>query len=181
MNGYKFEIETPEGQVVPHYIEADSVEYNNDTVNLDVQTVQQAIEKLQTTIGRIELPEITVNDQGNWEINGEDTGHSASGVSNMSFTWARGNSDTNAPTSSSSWTNTPQLPTKQYPYLWMKVTYVVNGETVVAPGTPCILMVYQPSNGGDNTGSANIQVIDSEEALAEMERHPQPNTLYFFT
>lgn len=39
MNGYKIEYQNKDNQVVPHWDEASNIAYDNNTVNLNVQTV----------------------------------------------------------------------------------------------------------------------------------------------
>ena len=175
MNGYKIEYQNKDNQVVPHWDEASNIAYDNDTVNLNVQTVQEALETLSTMIDGYEFPEITVDPETkNWKIGDMITGIPAMGQ----FQWARNNNATNAP--ENGWVTIPNAPTSTYRYLWMRVVCKIDNQDVVATGTPFIFMEYR-SGSNDNTGNANIVVVDSAEAAEEAENHPQANTLYFFT
>lgn len=175
MNGYKIEYQNKDNQVVPHWDEASNIAYDNNTVNLNVENVQEALESLRNMIGDFEFPEITVDPETkNWKIGDTVTNASAMGE----FQWARGNTFNQAP--QSGWGNTPNAPDSTYKYLWMRVVYKIDNQDVVATGTPFIFMEYR-SGSNDNTGNANIVVVDSAEAAEEAENHPQANTLYFFT
>lgn len=85
------------------------------------------------------------------------------------FQWARNNNATNAP--ENGWVTIPNAPTSTYRYLWMRVVYKIDNRDVVATGTPFIFMEYR-SGSNDNTGNANIVVVDSAEAAEEAENHP---------
>lgn len=175
MNGYKIEYQNKDNQVVPHWDEASNIAYDNNTVNLNVQTVQKALETLSTKINGYEFPEITVDPETkNWKIGDMVTGIPAMGQ----FQWARNDNATNAP--ENGWVTVPNAPNSTYKYLWMRVVYRIDDRDITAPGTPFVFMKYNPGSG-NGTGNANVQVVDSAEALDEMQQNPQPNTVYFFT
>lgn len=174
MEGYKIDFETPEGQQVPHWDEASNIKYDNSNApieldNVQVETIQEAIEALKAELGDVELPNITIDANGNWVIGDTNTNTSVRGV----FKFARSNSETTMP-QANSFKTTQTLPDKNNQFMWFRVDYTQNG--TLKTGTPYILMKYQAGGNTVVEGGYNIEIVTDTQATTNT-----PNTLYFFT
>lgn len=78
MNGVKIEyIDPTTGDILPHWDEASNIYYTNNT--LETETVKDALDYLfEHGVGG-HTPEITIGENGNWFVDGVDTGTEARG------------------------------------------------------------------------------------------------------
>ena len=168
MDGYKFELGLPNGEIIPHWDEARNIEFDDAIALLGAGNVQQAIEKLKELFNGVTMPEITIDDEtGNWKINGVVTEYSAQGITNIAFMWGRSTRSNVLPTS---WSTVPTVPDSTNQYLWLRIDTTKQGTTV--QGEPHILMVYQEGSGG---ASSNVKIVTDSATPTDT-----PDTLYFF-
>ena len=165
---------TPAGVEIKHKDDAINIGFDKGTTSLSSDTVQGALLELFNLINS--GANITIGDNGNWFINGEDSGHKATGadgksISSFTLKWGRSNSTTSAPTR---WSDTPTLPDANNKYLWIQlgVIYSDNSTSVVIP--PAIISVYT-SGSGEPTGVSNIEFVTDSATPTDAQ-----DTLYFF-